>query len=348
MPNLEDLVYEIGGAHFITTLDLTKGYWQVPMEASSQDKTAFITHRGCFRWKVMPFGLKNASSTFQRLTNMLLEEHKGYACGYIDDIAVYSSTWEEHVCHLRQVLQSIENANLTVNLKKCHFALSKVKYLGHIVGSGCHEPDRGQVQAILDLNPPRTKKELQQFLGMSNYYRMYIKGYSELVKPLTDLTRKSVPCDLPWEDTHQSVFEMLKMKLCSAPVLMVPDYSKPFVLHVDASSYAIGACVSQENSLGEEHPVAYASQKLSETQSKWSTIEKEAYAVVWALKRFDSMLFGARIDVVSDHNPLAYIAECCSKSAKLTRWALALQRYRCTLRHRAGHKHKNADMLSRI
>ena len=119
-------------------------------------------------------------------------------------------------------------------------------------------------------------------------------------------------------------------------------------MQLDASGYAVGACVSQVDELGEEHPIAYASQKLTDSQSKWSTIEKEAFAVVWALKRFDSLLFGTNIDIVSDHNPLAYLAESCSKSAKLTRWALALQRYRCTLRHRAGSKHSNADMLSRI
>ena len=137
---------------------------------------------------------------------------------------------------------------------------------------------------------------------------MYIKNYSEVVKPLTDLTKKTVPCVLLWEETHQKVFEELKQKLCSAPVLRAPDFSKGYILQVDASGYAVGACVSQVDELG-EHPIAYASQKLTDSQTKWSTIEKEAFAVVWALKRFDSLLFGTDIDIVSDHNPLAYLAE---------------------------------------
>jgi hypothetical protein len=183
---------------------------------------------------------------------------------------------------------------------------------------------------------------------MCNYYRNFIEGYSSLARPLTDLTKKSVPTVIPWNEEALASFEVLKQKLCSAPVMTIAEVSKKFILHVDASGYAVGACLSQIDDTGEEHPIAYASQKLNSSQCKWSTIEKEAYAVIWALKRFDSLLFRAKIEIVSDHNPLAYIVESSSKSARLTRWSLALQRYYCSLSHRAGSKHANADMLSRL
>jgi hypothetical protein len=168
------------------------------------------------------------------------------------------------------------------------------------------------------------------------------------VRHLTDLTKKGVPVNIPWDENAERSFQLLKEKLCAFPVLIVPNVEKPFLVQVDASDFAVGVCISQYDELGNEHPVAYGSQKLTDSQVRWSTIEKEAYAVVWALQRFDTLLFGADIEIYSDHNPLAYLTNNVSKSAKLTRWSLALQRYRCKLKHRSGKANANADMLSRI
>ena len=314
------------------------------MAKDCQHMTGFVTPSGSYEWRVMPFGLKNASATFQRLTDRLLKDHQGYTCGYIDDI---ESSWQQHLIHIDKVLATIAEANLTVNLKKCKFASPEVKYLGHVIGSGCCEPDRSHIEVIASLKRPTSKKELRRFLGICNYYRMYIQNYSELVRHLTNLTKNSVPNELPWNEDAQRSFDSIKHKLVTAPVLMIPDINKPFLVQVDASQYAVGSCISQRDDVGLEHPVAYGSQKLTDSQVKWATIEKEAYAVIWALKRFDTLLYGANIEIISDHNPLSYLVDNVSKSAKLTRWALALQRYKCTVKHKSGVSHGNADMLSR-
>ena len=195
---------------------------------------------------------------------------------------------------------------------------------------------------------PRTKKEVRQALGALGFYRAYIEGYAGLCKVLTDMTGKNKPNKLTWGTQEQKCFDELKLKVCSAPVLITPQYGKPFVLYTDASLIAVGCCLAQNNDENEEHPIAYGSKKLSATHSAWSTIEREAYAVIWALGKYHDITFGAKITVLSDHNPLKYITESTSKSAKLTRWCLALQEYDLILQYKKGIHNNLADGLSRL
>ena len=245
-----------------------------------------------------------------------------------------------------------------MNLKKCEFAKSEVKYVGHIVGSGKKKPDPGKLEAIRNLSVPTTQKQLKSALGLLNYYRPFISGYSQIAKPLTDLTSKKMPFTLVWGTVEQQAFETLRDRLCSATELFAPCIGKLFVIRADASGLAVGASLSQKTNGDEnvdnvdvkgtgEHPVAFCSQKLTKTQSLWSTIEREAYAVIVALYKFHHLIFGAPIVVFSDHNPLHYIADCAPKSAKLTRWLLALQEYDITFRYAKGSCNQVADCLSR-
>lgn len=347
MGNVTELLFEVARARYVTILDMTRGYWQIPVEESSQRYTAFATPKGLFAWKVMPYGLRNSAATFQRVMNETLQEHRGYACAYIDDVAVYSETWQEHLEHIDAVLATIAGVGFTVNPAKCKFAESKVRYLGHVVGSGIHSPDPERVEAILQLKAPVTKKDLRSALGLLNYYRDYIPSYSEMVLPLTDLTNRRVPNAIPWNEEAESAFNAVKHALSSLPTLTVPEVGKEFILTTDASEMALGACLAQETD-GEERPIAFLSKKLTPQQAKWSAIEREAFAVVWALGRLDTWLFGAKVKVVTDHNPLTYLTRSTSSSARLTRWSLALQKYDLQFSHIKGSLNKCADALSRL
>jgi len=192
-----------------------------------------------------------------------------------------------------------------------------------------------------------TKKELRKLLGAFRYYRDYIEHYAHIVKPLTDLTSKKVPSILPWAECHQQAYELLRSKLRSSHVLHIPRVGDPFVLHTDASDVAVGATLGQLDKDGVEHPLAFASHKLSGSQCNWSTIEREAYAIIWALDKFRDTVYGSKITVVCDHNPLQYIRDCAPKSAKLLRWSLALQEFDLKIKYKRGTDNVVADYLSR-
>ncbi|GFY00146.1 hypothetical protein TNCV_1342431 [Trichonephila clavipes] len=244
MEDAVELIHSIGRANIITTLDLLKGYWAIPMAEDSKNLTSFKTHRQQYRFKVMSFGLKNVSATFQRERNKALSCYREFSRAYIDDIAIFSKNWEEHLLHLDTILTKLSELNFTVNLKKCAFGKTQIKYLGHIIGSGKHEPDPEKTPVIDNLPVPKTKKKLRNVLGLCNYYREYIPKYSELVYPLTELTKKRVPDSIPWTEKHDSSFHLLA--LVEAPSLYSPVPDKPYTIHSDASQIGIAACLSQK------------------------------------------------------------------------------------------------------
>ncbi|GFT34874.1 retrovirus-related Pol polyprotein from transposon 17.6 [Trichonephila clavipes] len=306
MEDAVELIHSIGRANIITTLDLLKGYWAIPMAEDSKNLTSFKTHRQQYRFKVMSFGLKNASATFQREMNKALSCYREFSRAYIDDIAIFSKNWEEHLLHLDTILTKLSELNFTVNLKKCAFGKAQIKYLGHIIGSGKHEPDPEKTAVINNLPVPKTKKELRSVLDC-----------------------------------------VITIALVEAPSLYSPVPDKPYTIHSDASQIGIAACLSQK--CGDKcYPIAYASQKLSKTQQSWSTIEREAFVIVWSLKKFEVWVFGTEIEFYTDHNPLPYLTKSAPQSARLQRWAFALQKFNVTIKHCPGVKIPHADALSRL
>ena len=204
---IEDMIDDIGQASYITALDLTKGYWQVPVAKASQEKTAFVTPWGKYQFVTMPFGLVNALSTFQRLMDQLLEGTQMFAAAYLDDVIIHSRCWEEHLEHLREILTRLRKAGLTIKESKCKFARNECEYLGHTLGNGKVHPLQAKIQAIQDFNQPFTKKkDVRAFLGICGYYRRFIPDFSTIANPLTELTRKDKPNIIVWgKETQQSI-----------------------------------------------------------------------------------------------------------------------------------------------
>ena len=186
---------------------------------------------------------------------------------------------------------------------------------------------------------------MRRLLCKFGYYRNYVAGFAGLAKPLTDLTCNEIPVDIPWGEEQERAFQRLRNAMCSSPVMMSPRFGEPFSLQTDASCTCVGCCLGQWDEAGNEHPIAYASQKLSATQCNWAVIEKEAYAVMWGLQKYRSITFGSEITVYVDHNPLTYLSEMAPSSAKLTRWLLALQEFNLKIIYKRGVDHKVADFI---
>ncbi len=346
LPLMEDCVDDVGSARFVTKLDLLKGYWQVPLTERAAEISAFVTPDNFLNYTVMAFGLRNAPATFQRLMNTILGDVANCKA-YLDDIVVFSSSWREHVNTLFTVFTRLFNASLTLNLAKCEFAKATVTYLGKQVGQGQVRPVAQKVQAIVDFPVPQTKRELRRFLGMAGYYRAFCRNFSDVVLPLTNLLRSSQK--FVWSDECQHAFKSVKALLCSAPVLSAPDYLRGFKIEVDASASGAGAVLLQDDDDGVEHPVAYFSKKFLSHQKNYSTIEKEALALLLSLQHFEVYVGSSSIPVLifTDHNPLIFLSRMRNANQRLMRWSLFIQDFNLEICYKKGKDNVLADALSR-
>lgn len=345
-PHTEELIEKAAAGRWCTTLDLSKGYYQVPIAPTDIEKTAFITTAGKFEYTVMPFGLKNAPSVFQRLMDKVLKDCP-FASAYIDDVVITSSTWEEHLSHIRQTLQALQAAHLTVKLVKCCFAAAQIQFLGHLVGRGDIRPQRLKTLAVREYKQPKTKKDIRVFLGMAGYYRRFMPNFASVTAPISKLLKKGHPEKVIWKEEQQSAFEQVKEWMTSDPVLTAPDYSLPFTLQTDASFSGLGAVLSQTDKDNKEHPVAFWSRKTLDRETRYSASEVECLAAVEAIKHFAHYLHGAHFTLVTDHRALTSLQTMRNDNPRLTRWSLALQPFSYSVVHRSGQANSNADGLSR-
>ena len=347
LPNIEELIANLGSSRFITTLDLTKGYYQVPVTPKHQEKTAFVTPYGKYEFVTMPFGLISAPSTFQRLMDEVLDGLHEFTVAYLDDILIHSQTWDQHMKHLDTVFTKLRKAGLNVMERKCTFACGSCVYLGHVVGNGSVKPMDCKVSAVKNFREPQTKKDVRSFLGICGYYRKFVPNFSTVAAPLSELTRKNMPKKVIWTTKCDQAFLELKEALTRAPILMTPDWTLPFILQTDASSTGLGYVLSQVNFKGEEHPIAFASKKLLPSERNYSAIEREALAIVKGIKHFRTYLEGTTFTIQTDHNPLTHLGNLKDSHGRLARWALSLQPYDFTIVHRSGKLNSNVDGLSR-
>ena len=347
MPRVDDLVERLGKAKFLSTLDLCKGYWQVPLTPEAQELTAFRVPAGLFHFTVMPFGLHGAAATFQRLMDQVLRGAEDYAAAYIDDVVIYSATWGEHVEHLRDVFHRIHQAGLVVSSSKCHLAKPEVAYLGYVLGGGVVKPQLSKVDAIRRCPPPTTKRGVRSFLGLVGWYRRFIPDFSSRAAVLTDLTRKNAPNKVRWTESCEQAFQDLKDCMCQGPVLQSPDFDLPFVVQTDASGVGLGAVLLQGE--GEDcKPIQYISRKLYPRETRYSTVEKECLAVKWALDTLRYYLVGKDFTVETDHRALQWLHKMKDSNARVTRWFMAMQPYCFKVRYRTGKSNVTADFLSRL
>ena len=344
MPRIDDLIDKVGKAKYLTKIDLSKGYWQVPMDEEAIPMSAFVTPFGHFQWKFMPFGLRNAPATFQKLVQKVLLGLDKFTAAYLDDILIFSESWHEHICHIKEVLKRIREAGLTIKATKCDFATAEVDYLGHTIGLGKVAPRNAKVLALQNFPRPNNRKQLQSFLGLAGYYRKFLPHFAHITACLTNLLKKGAR--FVWDEEAEAAFLDLKSRLASRPILRPPDFSRPFCVAVDASDVAVGACLFQEID-GVEHPIAYYSKKLNDHQRNYSVVEKEALALILATRTFSVYLDSHKVTVYTDHSPLQFLHRMANHNQKLLRWALELQQYTLEIKHRPGTRNWIPDILSR-
>ena len=348
LPHIGDLLDQLSQARYFSKIDLRSGYNQVLVDPRDRHKTAFVTNEGQYEYNVMSFGLCNAPGTFQRLMNdVFMPFMKGkdrFLIVYLDDIVIFSKTKEEHQSHVRQVLDTLRKNKLYPNPKKCMFLREEIDFVGHVVGHGLVKMDPEKISAVRDRAIPKNPTEVRSFLGLANYYRRFIRDFSKIAGPLHDLTSNT---KFEWTEKHDKAFNELKARLTEEPVLILPDFGKEFRIMTDASNDAIGAVLSQKGSDGREHPIAYASRRLSPTEQRYATRDKELYALVFALKHWRPYLHEQKFVAETDHQSLTYLRTSRDLTPRLARWNDLIAEYDFEIVYKPGKKNGAADALSR-
>jgi hypothetical protein len=345
MPDAEQLMDRLHGAEYYSKIDLASGYHQVRLSEESIPFSAFKTRMGLFAWRVLPFGMTGAPSTFSRLMHHILRPCLDRSVVvYLDDILIYSRTREEHLQHLAEVLELLRRHKLYARLSKCEFGKRETTFLGHVVSGKGIEMEKSKIEAVVEWPKPSTVTNVLSFLGLAGYYRRFIKGFSTIAAPLHRLTSKAV--SWVWGKGEQTAFDTLKQAMVTAPILAAPDWERPFTVTTDASDFAIGAVLSQGSGL-DCRPVSFLSRKLIEAETHYETHDRELLAVVYALRKWRHYLHGSRTTVVTDNWPTKFIITKPTLTPRQARWMITLAEFDLEVVHRPGCTNVVADALSR-
>lgn len=355
IPYIPQILDSLKEAKFLTSIDLSSSFWQIPLHESSQEKTSFtVPGRGLYKFRVMPFGLSGAPARQQRLMDRLIDHNmtsdieNGFVFCYIDDIVICSSDFQTHLVLLHRVLEKLKMASLTINFEKSKFFRQSIKYLGYVVDEFGLRTDPEKVSAILSFPIPTTSREVKIFLGTCSWYRRFIRNFSSIAAPLNRLTSKGKKAPpFVWSAEAENAFNALKNALVSAPILAVPDFDKPFTVHCDASSYGIGGMLSQTID-GVEHPIAYVSRSLNKCERNYSATEREALGVLFSVEKFQAYLGSRRFKVITDHSSLRWFMNLENPSGRLARWGCRLSQFNFDIEHRKGTENVVPDALSRL
>lgn len=354
IPDPAVVLSQLGQNKFFTVLDLKSGFHQIPLIESDMAKTAFSVNNGKYEFTRLPFGLKNAPSIFQRALDDILREHIGKICLiYIDDIIIFGKNEDSHLKNIETIFKTLHKANMKIQIDKCEFLKTEVEFLGFLVSKDGLKTTETKVKTILDFPPPQTLKELRSFLGLSGFYRCFIKDYAKLAKPLSVLLRgeegrmsKKISSKIKITLNSDAIdaFNKLKNTLVSNDVMLqYPDFEKEFHLTTDASDYAIGAVLEQDRK-----PISFISRVLTRREEHYATNEKELLAIVWALKTFRNYLYGtSTVKIYTDHQPLTYALSNRNTNYKLKRWKSILEEYNYEIKYKPGSTNIVADALSR-
>ena len=361
LPRIDSTLDILTGSRWFSCLDLKSGYWQVPLAEEDKCKTAFtVGPLGFWECERMPFGLTNAPATFQRLMeNCMGDLHLNYCLLYLDDIIIFSKTYEEHLLRLEAVFEKLKNAGLKLSPSKCQLFRKEIKYLGHIISEEGIAVDPDKISCVKDWPVPKTVTEVQRFIGFTSFYRRFVKDFAKIARPLHLVTQGGTHYQtktkhkvryppLEWGTDQQKAFDRLKQACCSTPILGFADYTKTFILHTDASTEGLGAVLHQEVN-GVKRVIAYASRGLSKSERNYPVHKLEFLALKWAVtEKFHDYLYGNEFVVNTDNNPLTYVLSSAKLDATGHRWVAQLANYRFTLKYCTGASNSVADALSRI
>lgn len=345
LPRSDELFDRLHSAKWFSKIDLRSGYHQVRIHSDDIHKTAFNTRYGHYEFKVLPFGLTNAPATFMHLMQEVMKPYLDkFVIVFLDDILIYSKTWEEHKQHVRQVLEALRENKLYAKASKCELCRSKVTFLGHVVDQHGLRMEPEKVVAINEWPVLRNVKEVRMFLGLAGYYRKFVMNFSTIAAPLTSLLKSDNP--FVWSEEQQKAFDALKQAITKAPVLILPNPSLPYTVTTDASGIGVGATLSQDHGNGLQ-PIAFLSKKLLPAERNYAVHEQETLAIVIALREWRHYLHGAKFTVVTDHHSLKYLQSQPLLSSRQARWMELLSTFDFDIEYQAGKLNTVADALSR-
>lgn len=346
LPYISRILGRLNGTRYLSSIDLSDAFWQIPLDESSKPKTAFVVpSRGLFQFKRMPFGLCSAAQNL----SMLMDKVLGYDLEpkvfcYLDDIIIATEDYNDHINMLKEVASRLKQANLTINLSKSKFCVPQLSYLGYILDKDGIHVDNEKIKSITEFPVPKTLKEVRRFLGMCGWYRRFIPNFSEQANHISNLLKKSKK--FQWTGEADKAFLILKTALISAPILMSPDFTKEFFIQCDASNLAVGGLIFQVIEEA-ERVIAYTSQKLTSTQQKYMACERELLAILHCVSQFRPYVEGTKFKVITDNAALLWLRNLKDPTGRLARWALKLQCYDFEIIHRPGKLNVVADALSR-
>ena len=345
LPKIDELYTKLQGYKVFSTLDLRSGYYHIGLSESAKSKTAFVVSgMGKFEFNRVPFSLAQAPAYFQRLINEVLTDCN-FAMGYLDDIIIFSKTEEEHLQHLEEIFEFLRKAGLKFKLQKCSFFKKHIQYLGHLISDEGIQPLPEKLESIAKMPVPQNAKQVKQFLGLVGYYRKFVPHFSDIARPLTQLTQKNKGFN--WTTECNKCFHMLKDYLQEALILRYPDPAADYILYTDASKYAYAGVLTQSID-GTDHSVAYTSRLFRGSQLNWAALTIEAYVIYMSVKKLSFYLDSAQITLRSDHLPLKKFLEKNTMNAKVNNWAVELESQNINFEFIAGTKNVLADTLSRL
>lgn len=319
----------LGGAMYFTKLDLKSGYHQIRNKEGDEWKTAFKTIEGLYEWLAMPFGLPNAPRTFIRLMNEVLKDFIGrFVVVYLDDILIYIRTKEEHLEHLRLVLERLHEEKLGINLEKCDFLKKELVYLGFVVSKGTLKMDPSKVEAILNWPATKTGTKVRSFHGLAQFYRKFVRNFSGICALVLDTIKGGLKTKFKWIEQADEAFQLLKQEVATKPILLLPTFDKLFTLECDASGIVVGGVFSQEG-----RPVAFFSEKLNEEKKRYLAYDLELYALVQSLKKWRHYLLPKEFVVFIDNQALSYIKTQEKLRNRHLKWMEYLQSFTFTIKH---------------
>ena len=340
LPHVDSLLDRVSAAKVFTTLDIASAYWNIPLENSSKEKTAFQAGNELFQFTVLPYGLSAAPATMQRLLQRLIGDLN--LVPYLDDIIVPTDSVSQHINLLESLFQRLEKAKLKLKPSKCFFGQEAVEYLGYVVSEGKITSNPQKIEAIKNFEIPKTQKSLQRFLGMCQFYSRFIPNFSEMANSLFEI-QNCTRNKYHWSEECSKAFSDIKEAFSNIISLSQPDFNYPLKIDIDASSHSIGAVIYQDK----KPPIAFASRKLSKAERNYSTTDREFLALVWAIKHFRPYVYGYEFEVFTDHKPLIHMRKSKPNNGRQARWQMFLEEYKFSLAFKNGSVNVVADYLSR-